>query len=92
MNRTALALVSLVALAGCPGNKGGPAPMNKINSGGKRDGDEAGQGADRDHGERGACHWRTLSRPAASGATASNRVMSTTNSPLSRAISVSSKW
>jgi hypothetical protein len=33
MNRTALALVSLVALAGCPGNKGGPAPMNKITSG-----------------------------------------------------------
>jgi hypothetical protein len=33
MNRTALALVSLVALAGCPGNKSGPAPMNKITSG-----------------------------------------------------------
>ena len=35
MNRIALAWVSLVALGGCPGNKGGPAPMttNKMNSG-----------------------------------------------------------
>lgn len=33
MNRTALALVSLVALGGCPGNKAGPTPMNKITSG-----------------------------------------------------------
>jgi PPIC-type PPIASE domain len=32
MNRTALALATLLAL-GCPGNKGGPAPMNKVTSG-----------------------------------------------------------
>jgi len=32
MNRTALAFATLLAL-GCPGNKGGPAPMNKVTSG-----------------------------------------------------------